>query len=158
MTDRIQMRITDPGAMAWLDDRAARMGDTVPLQARTEIAMMRMILDAELSRIRLTLPQALAIAGVLNSRDIHAHVAAGLGLVYAQCDEAFRLARRPPSGAASSYGVKHGFTEQELLDYLATLGPAADHALADAISRWWDQDLDGTGKGFAMAGIAVTCP
>lgn len=159
----------------WLASRMGRMPRAQIVskntQAATEIGLWRAVLAAELARIRLSLPQAIAVAEVLNSPDIEPAVSTGIGMVFAQCHDAFRLARSGPAGDCSSYGRKHGFDESVLLDYLGSLGPAADHALADAISRWWQdvQPRDGgqwrdpddgfradSAEGFAAAGLRVT--
>jgi len=174
MTVKFSIRVPEPDA-TYLASRAERMAstvrgkpNTVPLQARAEIGLLRALLDAELARMGFTVPQLSAIAEVLNSPEMEPRVAAGLGLVYAQCDKAFRLARLPAVAAGtgvpladygpSSYGAHHGFDEQQLLDYLARLGPAADHALADAISRWWAAGLEATPEGFAAVGLKVIEP
>jgi hypothetical protein len=142
-TDSVRLGFHVSGeAGRWLASRMGRMprdGDvrSQSTQAAAEIGLWRTVLDAELARIRLTLPQAIAIADVLNSPDTDPAIGLSMGVVFARCHEAFRLARSGPGGEIGSYGNQHGFDETELLDYLGSLGPAADHALADAISRWW---------------------
>lgn len=43
-----------------------------------------------------------------------------------------------------------------LLGYLRTLGPTADHALLDAVSRWWEaEDSQSTIEGWAAVGLRV---
>jgi len=145
----------DGETAAWLAGRADRMSTgSHHQQARTELGLWRTVLGAELRRIRLTLPQARCVADVLHGTLTNPAVASGAGLAYAECYDAFRIARATPGG--ESYGAKHGVDEQELLDYLATLGPAADHALRDAIARWWAQpDPGDSPEGFAAAGLQV---
>jgi hypothetical protein len=55
----------------------------------------------------------------------------------------------------SSYGVKWGIDETALLDYLRSLGPSADHALSDAVSRWWANDGEPTIDGWKDVGLRV---
>lgn len=61
-------------------------------------------------------------------------------------------------GDVSSYAAKWGIDEQSLLDRLGALGPAADHALRDALSRWWEQSREATAEGFAAVGLRVVEP
>jgi hypothetical protein len=164
--DRIQVRAG--GELGrWLDDRANRMhAGSRHIQARSELELWHSALSSELRRIRLTLAQASCIADVCNGWMLDAAMAGSLPLVYAECYDAFRIARDVPAGLnpdISSYGAKWGpedsdpaAWEQELLGYLRPLSPTADHALRDAISRWWAQDLDPTVEGFAKVGLRVT--
>ena len=163
---RLQARLT--GDMPeWLDGRAKRMHTgSRNQQAVIEITTWRTVLNIELHRIRLTLAQASCIADVLNSTAMDTVMASSLGVVYAACYDAFRLAREA-GGEISSYGAKHGpdFAgdaaqwEQDLLDYLGGLNVTADHALRDAIARWWalpdDPELTDAAR-FAMVGLRVT--
>ncbi len=151
--NRVQVRLSDAMA-SWLEDRAARMtAGNRHQQARAELNLWRATLAAELRRIRLTLGQAACIADVIGGSPIRPAVGLSVGSVYAQCYDAFRLARTGPAGDVSSYGAKHGIEEGALLRKLGALGPAADQALADAISRWWDADLEPTAEGFAAVGL-----
>jgi hypothetical protein len=155
---RLQIRLpdTDPLA-AWLDGRAERMtgGGGRSRQALYELALWRSALDLELRRIRLTLPQAVCIADVCNGWLLDTAIGVSIGLVYAECSDAFRLAAATPGGV-STYGAQHGIDEKELLDYLAGLGPVADHALRDAVGRWWRGGFDATVDGFEKVGLRVT--
>ena len=164
--DRIQVRV-DPPLAEWLTDRAQRLHTgSLHIQARAELELWRSVLDSELRRVRLTLAQASCVADVCNDWLMNAAVAGSLPLVYAKCDDAFRIARDVPRGLnpdVSSYGAKwapevanSAQWEQDLLGYLRSLGPGADHALRDAISRWWEQDLEPTVEGFAKVGLRVT--
>jgi hypothetical protein len=156
---RIQVRVGDT-ITGWLADRSRRMcaATSVDTQARSELELWYSALNVELRRIRLTLAQASCIADACNGWLMDMVIASGLGLVYAECYDAFRLARTGPGGDVSSYGAKWGVDEQALLDYLGTLGPVADHALRDAISRWWELNESATVEGFAKAGLQVTEP
>jgi hypothetical protein len=152
---RVQVRLEDDTA-GWLADRTKRMATpSHNIQARMELDMWRVVLAAELRRIRLTLAQASCLADVLNGHLISPAVSIRPGLVYAEAFDAFDIARDTPIPEQSSYGAKWGIDERALLDYLARLGPAADHALLDAFSRWWDQNHDATVEGFAAVGLTV---
>ncbi len=172
------IRFRDADLARWLRGRAERMpatrdrrsaeGPSASWQARAELALWRTVLAVELSRVRLTLRQASCVAVVLNGTMLGASAASpgGLGLVFAECYDAFRLAREVGPGVmadAGSHGARWGPEgcdpakwEQELLDYLGSLGPAADHALRDAVARWRAAGGDATAEGFAAVGLRVT--
>lgn len=151
---RVQVRLDDATA-AWLAGRTARSQLGSPhQQARAELALLSDILAAELHGIRLTLEQASCIADVAGGSLLQPS-AMRPGRVFAECYDAFRIARAHDPAGISSYGKKHGVDEDELLEYLGSLGPAADHALADAVSRWWAGEHDATAEGFAAAGLLV---
>lgn len=173
MADDGRVQFRDVELAGWLRDRAKRMpftrdrrstdGSPVNGQAKAELTLWRMALEAELGRIRITLAQASCIADVLNVGVLEAALGAPLGLAYAECYDAFRFARTGPAPDVSSYGAKWGPEdgdpakwEQELLELLGALGPAADFALRDAISRWWKSDGEPTVEGFAAVGLRVT--
>lgn len=146
--DMIRFRPGD-SITAWLAQSAglARTGVSPSMQAKTDLGLLQMVCNAELRRVRLTLAQANCIADVLNGTIVDATIGAGLGLAYAECYDAFRLAREDvPIADLSSYGAKWGPEgsdpakwEQDLLDILGRLGPAADYALRRSIAAWWDQ-------------------
>jgi hypothetical protein len=151
---RVMYRVTDPGLLDWLTSRTGRMltGNRNE-QARTELGLWREVLAAELRRIRLTLAEACCVADVLNSTTLTPTVAGSIGHTYAEVYDAFNDAEGP-----SSYGNKWGVDEQQLLGKLRALGPAADHALVDAISRWWettDQHKAVDAGTFAAVGLRV---
>ena len=158
--NRLQVRI-DGNLAAWLATRAGLMHnggspDSPALQARIELGLWQSVLHLELRRIRLTLPQARVIAAVCNGWLLDAAIAGGPGLVFAECYDAFRIAREKDSLGISSYAAQYGIDEQALLDYLGSLGPAADAALRDAIVRWWEDDREDTVEGFDKVGLRVT--
>jgi hypothetical protein len=154
-TPRIQARLASHLA-EWLDGRAERMhGGGRNQQAITELGLWRMALDAELRKIRLTVPQAACIADVLDGALLPVSIAGSLPLVYAECASAFDIARATPIPEGNTYGAIWNIDEQELLAYLRRLSPVADHALADAIARWREQNLDATVDGFAKIGLHV---
>jgi hypothetical protein len=156
---RLQIRLPDTAPLAaWLDSRSERMHTgSRSRQAATELGLWQSALLLELRRIRLTLPQARTVAAVCSSWMLDATVAGGPGLVFAECYDAFRIAREKDPLGVSSYGAQFGIDEQELLDYLGGLGPAADAALRDAITRWWEDDgREDTVEGFARVGLRVT--
>jgi hypothetical protein len=142
---RIQARISGEIA-GWLDGRAERMHTgSRHQQAAAELGLWRSALNIELGRIRLTLGQANCIADVCNGWAMGPAIGSRPGLVYAECYDAFAIAREAPVPDLSSYGAKWGPEgcdpkqwEQDLLDYLGKLNAVADHALMDAIAKWWD--------------------
>lgn len=155
--DRVAVRI-EGQTKAFLESRARRLGDAgIGTQARAELELWQSALAAELARVQLTLPQACFLANVvLMSPEIAVidPLDSGnlVGALWVGCYDAFR--RIPPG--ESSLADTWNIDEQALLDYLRTLGPTADHALYDALSRWRDMNLDQTVDGFARAGLRVT--
>jgi hypothetical protein len=156
---RVQVRL-EPTIARWLEDRSARMltGKRGGVQAREELRLWRATLAEELRRLQLTLGEASCIAEVMNGTVLAAAISTGqgAGLVFAECYDAFRLSRRDDGVAFSSYGAKWGIDEEALLGKLRNLGPAADHALADAMSRCWQWGAEASADGFARVGLAVT--
>ncbi|MDI6521697.1 hypothetical protein QMA61_36595 [Streptomyces coelicoflavus] len=154
--ERITTRLTEPGLAEWLNDRTDRMmTGSLDIQARIELSMWRGALAGELRRIRLTLDQANCLADVMNGTIMDAALAGSAGMVFYNAADAFQLARETPFPGESSYGEKWGIDEKELLEYLQRLGPTADHALHDAITRWWHTHADATVEGWATVGLAV---
>lgn len=154
--DRITTRLTEPGLADWLDDRTNRMmTGSLDIQARQELGMWRSALAGELRRIRLTVDQANCLADVMNGALMDAAMAGTAGIVFYNAADAFQLARDTPFPLESSYGEKWSIDEDGLLDYLRRLGPTADHALHDAISRWWNAKCEPTVEGWASVGLTV---
>ncbi|MEU6713047.1 hypothetical protein ABZ897_16315 [Nonomuraea sp. NPDC046802] len=156
---RIQARLSDDMA-AWLNERSARMHSSGHNeQAKIELSLWRDALALELRRIRLALNQAMCIADVLNGHLMSPGLGYRPGLVYAELYDAFDIANDGPVPGYSSYGKKWDIDEQQLLNYLGKLSPVADHALLDAMCRWWElqsreQGLDDA-KAFAHVGIRI---
>lgn len=157
-------------ASGWLDRQAELThAGTRHAAAKAVVEAFPDLLAAELHRVRLTLAQACCLGDVLNGSMFEMHFGTRLGLAYAECYDAFRLAREDTSGNPlpvphlSSYGAKWGPEgsdpvkwEQDLLDLLGRLGPAADLALRGAVAAWWDEGQPGTAAGFASVGLLVT--
>jgi hypothetical protein len=154
--DRISTRLTGPGLAEWLDDRTERMmTGSIDIQARIELGIWRGALAGELRRIRLTVDQVNCLADVMNGTIMDAALAGSAGMVFYNAADAFQLARDTPFPGESSYGAKWGIDENELLEYVQRLGPTADHALHDAISRWWQTNAEPTVEGWATVGLTV---
>jgi hypothetical protein len=154
---RIQFRAGDK-LFAFLALRAARTGTpSADLQARAEIEIWREVMATELRRIPLTLGEASCLAGILKGhRPSRGPVSASIGICYAECEQAFRLAREIADQAPA--GTWWGISEDVLLAKLQRLGPAADLALEDAIARWHDRHFEATADGFGQAGLRIISP
>lgn len=140
---------------AWIADRAERAGNPSPSQqARDDLALLCGLFRAELGRIELTTGEASAVADVLNPPLMDLGGPTFGRVTFMEMAGAIGDARES-GGEMSSYGAKHGFDEEELLGKLRRLGPAADYALRDAISRWWQGNLDATADGFAAVGLRI---
>lgn len=152
---RVTTRLSEDVA-EWLEDRTDRMNTgSTDIQARLELGMWRTALAGELRRIRLTVDQANCLADVMNGSLMDAALAGSAGIVFYNAADAFQLARDTPFPGESSYGAKWSIDEKELLEYLQRLGPTADHALHDAITRWWKTDAEPTVEGWATVGLTV---
>ncbi|MFF5668774.1 hypothetical protein ACFY8S_01335 [Streptomyces hygroscopicus] len=152
---RIQTRVPDDLA-AWIAERDERMHTgTVHIQARLELGMWRSALAAELRRIRLTLNQANCLADILNGALITPGIAGSAPVVAMEAADAFHLARQTPLPGEPPYGQKWDIDEEALTKYLLSLGPTADHALHDAVSRWWETTAEATVEGWASVGLTV---
>ncbi|MEV6133146.1 hypothetical protein AB0M05_41210 [Streptomyces violaceusniger] len=152
---RIQARVPEDLA-AWIAERDARMNTgSVHIQAKLELGMWRSALAAELRRIRLTLNQANCLADILNGTLITPTIAGSVPVVSMEAADAFHLARETPMPGESPYGDKWGIDEEALKKYLRSLGPTADHALHDAVSRWWETNAESTVEGWASVGLMV---
>ncbi len=145
---RIQVRVSTD-LDRWLRDRTDRSlsREGVGSQLRMEVELWREHLKAELARVPLTVAEASCLADVAGGPMIHQPVV-GTKLRY-ETEDSFAL-------YPGSYGEKWGIDEGLLLDRLRRLGPTADHALCDALSRWWQDDLKADAAGFQSVGINIT--
>jgi len=83
------------------------------------------------------------------------HVPTRLGVTYAAVYDAFRRAQEAPiPNGKEEYDLSEE-ERQSLLDYLGRLGPAADMALQDAISRWLTMGKEPTVESFGEVGLTV---
>lgn len=135
--DRLQVRIGDE-LMAWLEYRAKRAGTpSADLQARTELLLWRGVLTTELTSVRgFTLAEMRQLADMVGMAAFDAMGVFG----------ALRIAHGGGPWAPEG---------RLLLQKLAELGSAADFALADALSRFREQELPATAEGFGRVGINV---
>ena len=154
MSERVQIVLTDDQA-EWLTGRSERAaGGSVALQAKAEIQAWRDHLAAELVRIQLTLPELGCVAHVLNGTAI---LNAGAGLIAShELVDAFSIADSRDLDGPGSYGRHYGIDEGALLIKVGRLGPTGQHALADAVARWWQDGGDHTPEGWAAVGIVPT--
>lgn len=145
---KIQVRV-DGGTVAWLADRAERMesGTSADVQARTELALWRMVLDAELRRQRWSCAELCFIADVVAGSTILPTIG---HVLFAEVGDVLRL------DGADKWNDKWGVDARSVLRRLASLSPTADHALHDAISRWWHADGEATPDGWRVVGLVVT--
>jgi hypothetical protein len=159
---RIQCRI--PAELHdWLHERSGlSMRNSTDQQAEEDLGLLRMILDAELRGVRLTLGQAMCVADALKGTDLKPAVGGPLGLAFTGCCDAFMDARMGPVPGQSSYGAKWSPApemweewEDFLLGYLQALRPAADYALRYAVALWWERNLGATPEGFAAVGLRI---
>lgn len=150
---RIQARISQE-LDSWLSERRARMHtDSVHVQGARELELWHTALQAELRRIRLTLAQANCVADILTSTSVDS---VGTPVVFSSVADACRLARTAPvPGDEATYSARFGVDEAALMTYLQGLGPTADHALNDAVSRWREGGCDPTREGWAAVGLSV---
>lgn len=150
--NRIQARVSDD-TTAWLVDRADRMmTGSHHQQAGVELGLWRGILATELRRLRFSVPELCCLADVTGGASLDAAHADNLPLMYANAFDAFRT-DFDSTTLSGAYGEHHGIDEQALLDKLIRLTPTQDHALTDALSRWWSQQLDATEDGFRAVGF-----
>lgn len=148
-TDPTRLRLTDEQA-EWLIDRAERTNapGSTGQRLKTELDLWRHTLAAELRRQRWSLGELGLLADVLNGSLLADAVPGNLGLVAVEVMDA-RV------GVEGVYGDKWGVDEMALVDVLLRLGPAADIALMDAVSRWWAMDAEHTAQGWASVGVTV---
>jgi len=153
--NRLQVRLAGD-TPAWLDGRSNRMHTgSRDIQARLELGMWQSALQAELRRMRFTVAELNCMADAMNGTLMQPAMALSVPLVYADLADTFAIAREHDPLGISSYGAKWEIDERALLDKVIALGPTADHALHDAISRWWEGDHESTAKGWAEVGLRV---
>lgn len=158
MSERVQIVLDDDTA-AWIADRAERalFGGSSALRVKTELQTWRDHLRAELDRMRFTLEELGLIANVL-SGSLGLDGGAGLTVTFELAD-AFSIADAKDLGGPGSFGRHHDTDEGALLLKVSRLGPTGQHALADAVSRWWAAGHEYTPEGWAAVGIrAVDAP
>jgi hypothetical protein len=134
----------------WLRGRAERSmtQGSAGMRAKTEIGMWRSVLVTELQRQRWTLAELGLLADCHNGTIITDGIAINIGIVAAGVIDCFQM-------DPGMYGQHHGLDEDEMTKKLLPIGPAADHALADAIARWWSTQAEHTPEGWASVGIKV---
>jgi len=140
----------DPALIAWLDGRAKRSAQLASpgKRARTEILMWRDALTQEPRRQRWTLRELALLAEVhhgvipMNAIATNIGMAAG-GIIDGLHDD------------LATTDEKWDVYENALTKKLLDLGPTADHALIDAIARWWEAKAEHSVEGWASVGITV---
>ncbi|HET9657319.1 MAG TPA: hypothetical protein VFP72_18345 [Kineosporiaceae bacterium] len=138
----------------WLTDRQQRMmAPGLATQLRAEAVMLRDLLAAELRRQRWTLAELGLLADVMNGDILTSSVyTGGVSMITANLVDA-------TSGLEAEYEAQHGVHPARVVEKLQTLGPAADAALRDALSRWWATQDEGpdahTVEGWARVGVRV---
>ena len=140
-TEPIRMRLT-ADQEAWLVDRSERATfgqESLGLRAKSELAMWRSVLRAELHQQRWSLADLEVIARCVGGPDLTDAVPLSVGLV----------------AVAVIDGTRGDVAAEGLTARLLRLGPAADMALADAVSRWWAGDGDHSAEGWAAFGVNV---
>lgn len=144
-SESIQVRI--PQEMKdWLEDRANRFNSGSPaLQAREELNLLKSLLAQELRRIPLTVDEASCLVDVMNSTMLDN--ATGSFISW-ELSEVFQF-------EAGIYATKWKIDEASLLEKMRGLCPTADHALRDAISRWWSLGLEPNKKDFEKVGMRI---
>lgn len=147
---KIQFRLRDMSTVqirfADRHQRLAGTGESQSAFARLELETLYQVIRLELGKLpAFTLPELRYTAMALEGPACAAGVTEPLGLTYMRVHDAQRRG-----------GVRHG-TEQ-LQEKLAALGPAADHALRDAISRWYTDRARDTADGFTRYGLRVVSP
>lgn len=138
-TDPIRMRLTDDQE-AWLVDRSGRATygrESTGLRVKTELGMWRAVLGAELHQQRWSLADMEVIAGCVGGPDLADAVPLTVGQV----------------AVAVIDGTRGDESAEGLVARLLRLGPAADLALADAVSRWWATDGEHSEAGWAAVGV-----
>ena len=129
----------------WLEGRAQRRHQRgINDRARSELLAWRDVQRLELARVEWTLPE-LALLAFFQQNTMPDDVVGALGALAMQLEDA--------------QGVDWGLPTEDLTAKLRGLGPAADHAMCDAIQCWIDDEADTdvkhTLEGWARHGVKV---
>lgn len=130
----ISFRPTD-ATQQWLEGRARRMptAPSLSLAAAQELGLWRAALAVELRRMPWTVAELCLIADAMNGHAMDPGLGSTVAVYLRDVFEAY----------PGSYGSKWEADEPAVLRKASALGPVADHALADAMARFWDDpDLD----------------
>jgi hypothetical protein len=145
--DRVQQSRLGTYTSKWLDDRTARMlpGDSRPEAVRRELEMWQTALDLEAGTVAWTLPEACCLADIVAGSVLRP----GLGLTL-----------RARVGNAKGVADKWGIDADSFAEKVGRLGVVADHAVSDALSRWWDRvgtcpEDESTAAGFRAVGLRI---
>lgn len=125
----LSVRVSDR-TRGLLSDRAALMhqrGEAV--QAAVDLALLYDLLEHDLHRVAMTLPEALCMAAVFQATALSP---AGVGaLAYMEARDAF---------AADGYAEQFGIDATSLLARLEVLPASTDHAMLSTFARWRSED------------------
>ena len=137
----VNIRVPDDLA-EWVTSRQTAFHEpsSVGVGLKAEATMLRDILAAELRRIRLTLEELHVIASVVGATAIDRAIAGSTGLIEGELRD------------ARSFGQD---IAEDLIDKVAMLGPAGDHALHCAVIQWWTAGGDHSIEGWAQVGVRV---
>lgn len=161
----------DAELRGWLESRAERVtgmpgpgfpGASLSQQGKAELALWRTALELSLAEIPpMTLGQCLALAHVAAGPVISAAMKApeGRPVTWGAAAVAFADARAPvgklPPHPGNFYSNMHGIDEDATLALLAGLTVIQDHALADALSRWWEHGGIESAEAFEALGLRL---
>jgi hypothetical protein len=174
----VQFRATG-GLGSWLASRQERTilagGGGLGMQGRLELSLWRDVLTAELAALP---PIPLAWADVLTEVSGGEQMSAAVASVRDDGSWwpvlwAEWAVRRQDTGGHpdNTFAARYGIDEDALDQWLRALSPARDHAVRDALSRWWAEvwPMDGARggeedgelqavsvAGFAIVGLRVT--
>lgn len=134
----------------WLRDRQERLG-TVALgrQGVVEWQLLRELMAAELTQESWSLHEMAVLAAALQGciPDIGLTPSAKPALLYEDVRD--WLEDTDDAGRGDDEAT------QELLARLKVLSPIREHALVDAVSRWWHHGYGHTPEGWAEVGVRV---
>jgi hypothetical protein len=119
---------------------------SLDLQARLELQLWWETLQAEVASVRLTLPQACYLADVLQGECESAEFGQ---IISTHISKA--IASDGMSGISSRWPVN----EDSMLVWAGRLRPVTDHAVRDAIWRWWRLGAEASVEGFARVGLRL---